>query len=141
MTSDFCIAVHALVFLDHKECALSSEALAENICTNAARVRKVLAKLHAAGWVETKEGIDGGYRFVGNPGRITLADVAKALDTRFVEMSWMSGSIDKNCAVSSGMAGLMNDILDDLDDACKKRLRATTVADVSRKLLRGKKGN
>jgi DNA-binding IscR family transcriptional regulator len=137
MTSDLCIAVHALVFLDYKACPLSSEVLAENICTNAARVRKVLAKLHVAGWVETKEGADGGYLFVGNPEQITLADIAQELGTRFVEMNWISGNIDKDCAVSSGMAGLMNDILDDLDDVCKKRLRATTVADVSKKLLHG----
>ena len=45
MTSEFAIAVHALVYLHHKNAVLSSEELAENICTNSARVRKVMAKL------------------------------------------------------------------------------------------------
>ena len=45
MTSDYCVAVHALVYLNHKAKVLSSEELAENICTNPARVRKVMAKL------------------------------------------------------------------------------------------------
>ena len=45
MTSEFAIAVHALVYLNHKGETVSSEALAENICTNPARVRKVMAKL------------------------------------------------------------------------------------------------
>ena len=47
LNSDFCVAVHGLVFLKHKGCTISSEELAENICTNPARVRKVMAKLTA----------------------------------------------------------------------------------------------
>ena len=45
MTSEFSIAVHALVFLNHKGTVYSSEGLAENICTNAARIRKIMVKL------------------------------------------------------------------------------------------------
>ena len=45
MTSEFGIAVHAMVFLHHKGDMVSSEVLAENICTNPARVRKVMAQL------------------------------------------------------------------------------------------------
>ena len=67
MNSDFIVAVHALVFLNHKQGVVSSEALAENVCTNAARVRKVMAPLKRAGLVETREGNEGGYRFAADP--------------------------------------------------------------------------
>ena len=41
---------------------VASGLLAENICTNPSRVRRVLAKLKKAGLVQTKEGRqDGGY--------------------------------------------------------------------------------
>ena len=53
-----------LFFLNHKGTVYSSEGLAENICTNAARIRKIMVRLKKAGLVETKEGIDGGYLFV-----------------------------------------------------------------------------
>ena len=66
MTSEFGIAVHAMVFLHHKGDMVSSEVLAENICTNPARVRKVMAQLKRAGLVETHEGAVGGYRFAGS---------------------------------------------------------------------------
>ena len=59
MTSEFAIAVHALVYLNHKGETVSSEALAENICTNPARVRKVMAKLKKAGLVATRRGSTG----------------------------------------------------------------------------------
>ena len=56
MKSDFSVAVHALVYLSVKGCTLSSDALADNICTNAARVRKVMARLKKAGLVGAREG-------------------------------------------------------------------------------------
>ena len=49
MDSSFNLAVHALVCLSHSGRSLSSEALAENICTNSTRVRRVLAGLKKAG--------------------------------------------------------------------------------------------
>lgn len=78
MTSEFAIAVHALVYLNHKGETVSSEALAENICTNPARVRKVMAKLKKAGLVATKEGVDGGYHFIKAPAEVTLRRIDEA---------------------------------------------------------------
>ena len=54
MNGLFCVAVHALIYLDKRGCLLSSEELAANICTNPARVRKVMAKLKKAGLVTTR---------------------------------------------------------------------------------------
>ena len=76
MTSEFSVAVHALVFLNHKGTTYSSEGLAENICTNPARIRKVMAKLKKAGLVETKEGIDGGYHCIEETDQISLHTIA-----------------------------------------------------------------
>ena len=59
MDSSFNLAVHALVCLSHSGRSLSSEALAENICTNPTRVRRVQAVPKKAGKVETREGLDG----------------------------------------------------------------------------------
>ena len=58
MNGLFCVAVHALIYLDKRGCLLSSEELAANICTNPARVRKVMAKLKKAGLVTTRTGTD-----------------------------------------------------------------------------------
>ena len=49
MNSEFTIAVHALVFLNHKRESVSSDKLAANICTNPARVRKIMGKLRKRG--------------------------------------------------------------------------------------------
>lgn len=136
MNSDFCVAVHALVYLNHKACVLSSEALAENICTHPARVRRVLSTLRKAGLVETREGaVGGGYRFSGKPEKVTLAQVAQALSVHFVETSWRSGDVDMECLVASGMGSIMDGVFNDLNQRCADRLTEITIADLDQQIF------
>ena len=135
MTSDYCVAVHALVYLNHKAKVLSSEELAENICTNPARVRKVMAKLKKAGFVKTKEGSEGGYLFDQDADQVTLDQIAQALEIRFVDTAWKSGDTDMKCLVASGMAGLLDEIFDDLNEQCRKRLKEITIGTLDHRIF------
>ncbi len=85
MNGDHSLAVHALVYLDHRATHLPSQILAENICTNAARVRKVMRPLASAGLIATKEGAEGGYALARPAAEITLRAVAEATGTHFCE--------------------------------------------------------
>ena len=141
MNGLFCVAVHALIYLDKRGCMLSSEELAANICTNPARVRKVMARLKKAGLVATKTGNDGGYHLLCDPGEVTLDQVADALDVRFVEPAWHSGSgVDCGCLVASGMAGVMDGLFDDLDRRCRERLTQLTLSDLEKQLEQAAEG-
>lgn len=135
MNSSFCVGVHALVYLSHRACLLSSEELAENICTNPARVRKIMAALKKAGLVKTKEGVEGGYWFEGDPEKLTLDRVADALQIRFVEAAWHSGDTNKECMIASGMAGLMDGIFFHLDQECRTRLARISIADLDHEIM------
>ena len=139
MTGEFAVAVHALVYLNHKQKTLSSEELAENVCTHPARLRKVLAKLKKEGLVASREGMDGGYAFPRDPSGVTLEAVADALKMRLVSAAWKSGSADMKCLISSGMAGIMDGIYAQLDAECRKKLREITIADIDREIFAGKK--
>lgn len=135
MTSEFTIAVHALVFLNHKATVYSSEGLANNVCTDAARIRKVMAKLKKADLVKTKEGVDGGYMFHRDSKDVNLAMIADALQTPFVTVSWKSGNPHLSCLISSGMAGVMDELYGDLDQCCRERLSHITIADLDKKIF------
>lgn len=135
MTSAFSVAVHALVYLNHRAISLSSEVLSENICTNPARVRRVLSQLKKQGLVETKEGIDGGYRFVLPPEKVTLQQIAAALEAEFVGAAWRSGDTDMECLVASGMADIMDGIYADLNRLCCDHLKTITIADIDKKIF------
>lgn len=136
MTSEFTIAVHSLVFLNHKQEVCSSENLAENVCTNAARIRKVMAKLKKSDLVKTKEGADGGYLFHRNSEEVRLSMIADAIGVSFVTTSWKSGNPDLTCLISSGMAGIMEELYEDLEKRCEERLSQITIADIDNKIFK-----
>ncbi len=140
MTSDFIIAVHSLVYLyHHGGCTSSSEELAKNVCTNPARVRKVMSSLKKMGAITTKEGHVGGYCACDKVGKLDLATIAQAVGTVFVEAKWHSGSQSLNCMISHGMANIFDDIYAGLDAKCKQELAKLTVADLDKRIFKGKK--
>lgn len=141
MTSDFAIAVHALVYLNHKATVVKSRALAENICANAARVRKVMAKLKAAGLVEATEGADGGYTFPFKAKEVNLKEVAVALNTEFVGSNWKSGDDEMECFIASGMAGVMDDVYSDLNLICYDRLEKITLDEIDGRIFKRRRRN
>lgn len=136
MTSEFGIAVHALVFLNHMKTIVSSDALAKNVCTNPARIRKVMNKLKKWELVKTKEGADGGYSLLKSASQITLKSVSEALDLKFVSASWSSGDIDMDCIIASSMGIVMDEIYSNLDIICKSHLNTITIADIDKKIFK-----
>ena len=136
MTGEFTIGVHVLVYLNHhKGQIVSSEALAKNVCTNPARVRKVLSKLKKAELVETKEGVEGGYLFARDPKTVNLQEVAEALGETFVAAGWKSGDIHMPCLIASGMAGVMDEIFATLNKDCLGLLKTITIDSIEKKLF------
>ena len=139
MKGDFSLAVHALVYLDCKKAILSSEQLAENVCTNPVRVRKIMARLKKAGLISTREGKHGGYLFFQDAAKTNLLTVFDAVDNAVVSQAWRSGDEDLNCLISSGMAGVMEDIYADLDGLCKQALSKITLSDIEGRIFKKEK--
>ena len=135
MNGEFNAAVHALVCMSHKGSLLSSEALAANICTNPARVRKIMAKLKSAGVVTSKEGPEGGYSAALPADKITLALVAQAVDARFITPGWHSGDVDMKCLIASGMAGLLDEVYGRMDALSQGYLANITIADLEGRIF------
>lgn len=137
LNAEFATAVHALVYLNHRGNCISSDEIAENVCTNPARIRKVMAKLKKAKLVNSKEGKNaGGYSPIKNLEEVTLLDIFNAVDDNVVSMNWKSGDKDKECLISSGMADIMSDIAYTLDNNCKKLLSQITINDINKKIFK-----
>ena len=131
MTAEFTLAVHALVYLLHKGSVISSRELSENICTNPARVRKVMAKLHRAGLVEARHGQGSGYITKPENDRLSLDRVIDAIGENPVSMNWRSGDIDMQCLIASGMGDIMKDIYSSMNDSCRATLASVTIGDIN----------
>ena len=136
MTSEFVVAVHAVVFLKHRNGFMTSEEIAENICTNPARIRKVLSKLKKAGLIRAREGAArGGYEFVGNPEETTMLTILSAIEQEAVTISWRSGNHDMDCMIASGMSQVMDGIQDQMNSSCNEVLGRISVTDVEKRLM------
>ena len=134
MNAEFLVAVHALAFLNHKQSCVSSEELAKNICTNPARVRKVMLKLKNAGLVETVSGSLGGYSFTKKAERVSLKDILRATGGTVSDIEWKSGNEDAECLISSGMGKVMDDVIENINLGAEKYLAGITILDVDKKL-------
>ncbi len=134
MTGEFAIAIHAIVYLDRNEGWHNSEALARNVCTNPARIRKVMSKLKRTALIEAREGAVGGYRFCQDPKQITLLRVYEAVEMPVVNSCWRSGDPEMDCMVASGMAEVMDGVYREMENCCRQKLGAITIQDVIDKL-------
>ena len=139
MTSEFAIAIHALVFLDHKNTTVASDTLADNVCTNPVCIRKVMGKLKKKELIDTREGVGGGYHIAKPGSEITLKEISDALANKMVRTSWRSGNPDKNCMIASGMSGIMDLLVDGLNQACNDYLEQITLQDIEKQLFSLKK--
>lgn len=135
MTSEFTIAVHSLVYLNHKASTVKSNEIADNVCTNPARIRKVLAKLTKAGLVKTKEGKNGGYYFSKEAKDVTLDKVLTAINENTVDSLWKSGDINKECLISSGMSKVIDDIYLEINNISINYLKKISIDDINNKIF------
>ncbi|RED84129.1 RrF2 family transcriptional regulator [Cohnella phaseoli] len=128
MNSEFIIAVHSLVLLAHRPDGMaSSEEIANNVCTNPVRVRKVMSCLRKNGFVDTREGSGGGYRLSREPGNMTLADVYRSLAAGSLAPKWCSGDPESDCLVGSNMGEVMNGVFCGADRQLEQYFESITI--------------
>ncbi|MBM4762901.1 Rrf2 family transcriptional regulator [Bacillus sp. B15-48] len=135
MNSDFVIALHSLVLLanlpDHMA---NSETIAENVCTNPARIRKVMSILRKNGYVKTKEGIGGGYILSCNPEKTTLSQVYLAISAGSLKPHWCTGDPDQTCIISSNTQYVMDNIFYEAEEYLQNYLKEITISSVLAKI-------
>jgi len=131
MNSDFVIAAHSLVLLanlpDHMA---NSESIAENVCTNPARIRKIMSILRKQGYVKTKEGIGGGYILSCDPEKTTLSDIYLTISSGSLKPNWCTGDPEKECVISSNTQGAMDQIFNEAEAHLQSYLKQITISSV-----------
>lgn len=131
MTGEFIVALNCMVFLSRTEKATSEE-MAKHVCTNASRVRRVLAMLKKGGLVGTKEGIAGGYSLL--KAEVTLGEIFSLTSGHVITYKKSSSAIDMECMEQSGMHAVMEEIAGGMDQNCRRYLDTLTLEDVRKKL-------
>ena len=135
MNSDFVIAMHSLVFLANlPDQMANSEMIAENVCTNSARIRKVMSILRKKGYVKTKEGIGGGYILSCDPTITTLSHIYLSISSGSLKPHWCTGDPKQECVISSKTQGVMDEIFNEAETYLQSFLNQITISRVLEKI-------
>src|SRR6516225_4505034 len=113
----FAVAVHVLAVLAYKQGdRVSSEFLASSVNTNPVIIRRLLRALQQARLVETRKGPGFGSRLSCSPGRISLADVYRAVEFEDL-FSWPRRKANNTCPVGQGITTAMHTVFSSVQRA------------------------
>ena len=129
MNHQLAIAVHILGFLaSRKGMPVTSEALAETYGTSPVVLRRVLAKLHRAGLVESRRGVGGGSVLSRDPAEINMREAYEALSDK----TELLRRPPAGCARTIGpvIAEYIGELYADAEHALLLKLEAVTVAEM-----------
>jgi Rrf2 family protein len=129
------MAAHALAVLAQSRDGYPSAFVASSVNTHAVFLRRILGDLVAAGLVEAREGRTGGYRLARPPGRITLADVYRAVEPDG-PLAPSPAEPNERCPIGAGMRKAFARTAGAAEGGLLAALEHETVADLSRRALR-----
>ena len=129
---NFSIAIQICVYMDYvgKE-RYSSQELAEKVMTNPVVIRRQLARLKAAGIIDSQNGPTGGYFLIRDVNELNLWDLYTA--TREGEF-FNRPKPNPDCVVSSNLKYLVGDVFDEAELTMEPKLAAVSISDLSKKL-------
>ena len=112
-----------------REGTVTSQALAKSVNTNAAFLKRILAKLSKASLIRTSPGKSGGCELARKAKHITLLDVYAAVDAPQA-FAIHSYPVNRGCEISSNIKPVMNDVLAGAQKSFERDLQKTTIWDV-----------
>jgi len=124
------VAVHVLAVLAYKEGeAVTSGLLASSVNTNPVVIRRLLLALQAAGFIKTRKGAGLGSRLARAPGRISLAEVYRAVETD-EPFALHSKQPNRGCPVGQCIQAALEKVFASAETALERELAKTNLADI-----------
>jgi len=124
------IAMHALILLAEKGIEpISNVSIARAFNISSNHSSKVLQRLMKSGFVSAVRGPGGGYSLAGDPGKITLLDIYRAMDGEPDNSGCLFGK-GKHCSLGKC---LFSDLISEAEKLVEKQLGSATLADYTAK--------
>jgi len=122
--------LHALLHMAEAGRAVTSEELAEMVCTHAVVVRRMLAGLREAGVVGSTKGHGGGWQLERPLAGISLADVYDALDAPNV-FAIADRTENPRCLVEQAVNRATREVFAGAEAILLARFREVSLADIA----------
>lgn len=131
--TQFALGVHMLTLLGGAAAPMSSEVLAASAGSNPVHARRVLARLRAAGLVDSRPGVGGGWQLAADPATITLADVWRAVQRDDPLLGLHDAN--PNCTVGQRIQDALVDVNRRAATAVEAELELTTIQELEHDTL------
>ena len=127
MNSEFALALHSLILLAYDpDQMLKSSEIAKSISVHPVRVRKILSLLKKSGYIDSREGIKGGFIFNCNPEKVTLDEIYR-LTLKDVLKPKCHSCCESRCKVGANIEDVLDDIFLEADQKLQDFLRKTNL--------------
>ncbi|CAG9269225.1 Transcriptional regulator [Paraburkholderia unamae] len=125
--------LHVLIHMSLRGGTTNSETIAKMLHTQPSLVRRTMAALREAGYVESIAGPGGGWVLSCEIGDLTVRDVYAAIAHT---SAFAIGTAQDNpaCPVESAVNQFLGDALDSAEDALLRRLAKVRLSDIARKI-------
>jgi Rrf2 family protein len=134
------IAVHALGWMalaqQQGRDQLTSDQVAASVNTNAVIIRRCLGDLRRAGLVNVRRGAGHGWALARRPEDITLSEVYDAVE-REPLFGMHRTEPNLECPVGNGIRPALGVVYEGAEQALRRELDRTSIADVLRQILQG----
>ena len=122
--------LHVLLHMAQHDAPLTSETIATMLHTNAVVVRRTMAGLREAGFVQSTKGHGGGWLLCCDLTALTLFDIHAALGEPTV-FAFGNASENPQCLVEQAVNGALSSAFEAAETLLVARLREVTLADLA----------
>ncbi len=135
LSSKLSVGIHILtIFALKRGEALTSEFIACSVNTNPVVIRRLLGSLRAAGIVESKAGVGGGWSLLVDPERITLLDILRAVEPQDEIFALHRAEPNPECPCGQHIQDVLTEVYDKVQEGMARQLAGATIACIARKI-------
>ena len=136
MSSKLSVGIHMMTIFALKPGEpLTSELIACSVNTNPVVIRRLLGTLRAAGVVESRTGVGGGWSLLVAPKRITLLDILRAVEPRSEIFALHHSEPNPECPCGQHIQGVLTEVYDKIQDGMTRQLEGITIACIAGKIM------
>src|ERR1700712_1031324 len=113
---------------------LASEFIAASLNTNPVVIPRLLGALRAAGIVDSRTGVGGGWSLLVDPVRITLLDILRAVEPQDEIFALHRSEPNPECPCGHHIQGVLTEVYDKVRDGMTRQLASITIACIAGKI-------
>jgi Rrf2 family protein len=135
LSSKLSVGIHTMtIFALQPGEPLTSEFIACSVNTNPVVIRRFLGSLRAAGIVESKTGVGGGWTLLVDPERITLLDILHAVEPQNEIFALHRSEPNPECPCGQHIQSVLTEVYDKVQDGMTRQLAGITIACITGKI-------